>query len=100
MNFSKEIYSKNDSTSKRLELRELSSRKSFSIVQKTDCIATNGVKPLYSGHPQFLKKVPSIRRYPLYRILDFFKVKIIIDKNLTIFYVNCGSLQLHSLKKI
>ena len=59
VNFSKGIYSKNDSTSKRLELRELSSRMSFSIVQKTGCFATNGVKPLYSGHLRFLKKVSS-----------------------------------------
>ena len=40
------------------------------------------------------KKVSAIRRYPLYKILDFFEEKIIIDKNLTIFYVNCDSWQL------
>ena len=40
------------------------------------------------------KKVSPIRRYPLYKILDFFEEKIIIDKNLTIFYVNCDSWQL------
>ena len=35
-----------------------------------------------------------IRGYPLYRVLDIFQEKMFIDKNLTIFYVNCDSLQL------
>ena len=42
----------------------------------------------------------AIRRCPLYRVLDFFKEKIIIGKCLTIFYVNDDSLQLHVLKCI
>ena len=32
--------------------------------------------------------------------MDFFEEKIIIDKNITRFYVNCDSLQLHFLKDI
>ena len=47
------------------------------------------VKPLCSGHLWFLKKVSARRRCPLYRFLNFFEEKIIIDKNLTIFYANC-----------
>ena len=50
------------------------------------------VKPLYSRHPRFLKKTSAIRRYQLYRVLNFFEEKIIIDKNLTVVYVNCDSL--------
>ena len=50
--------------------------------------------------PRFLKKVFAIRKYPLYKILDFFEEKIIIDKNLIIFYVNCDSLKFHFLKNI
>ena len=40
------------------------------------------------------------RRCPLYRFLNFFEEKIIIDKNLTIFYVNCDSLRLHFIENI
>ena len=47
----------------------------------------NTVKPLYSGHLRSLKKVSAIRRYPLYRVLELFEEKIIIEKNLTLFYV-------------
>ena len=57
------------------------------------------VKPLYSRDLRFLKKVSGIRRCLLYRVLNFFEEKIIIDENITIFYVNCDSLQLHFLKK-
>ena len=32
--------------------------------------------------------MPAIRKCPLYRVLDFFEEKIIIDKNLTRYYVN------------
>ena len=53
------------------------------------------VKPLYSGHLRFLKKVSAIMKCPLYTVLDFLEGKSILDKNLTIFYVNCDSLQLH-----
>ena len=43
------------------------------------------VKPLYSEHLLFLKKVTAMRTCPLYRVLDFFEEKIIIDTNLTVF---------------
>ena len=39
-------------------------------------------------------------RCPLYRVLDFLEEKIIIDKILTMFYVNCESLQLNFLKNM
>ena len=42
----------------------------------------------------FPEEMSPIRGYPLYRVLDIFKEKMFIDKNLTIFYVNCDSLQL------
>ena len=58
------------------------------------------VKPLYSGHPRFLKKLSGVRWYQLYRVLSFFEENIIIDKNLTIVYINCDSLQLYFLKNI
>ena len=29
------------------------------------------VKPVYSGHLRFLKKVSAVTRCPLYRVLDF-----------------------------
>lgn len=57
------------------------------------------VRPLYRGHLRFLKKVSAVRRCPRYRVLNFFKNKIILDKNLTMFYVNCDSLELHFSKK-
>ena len=38
--------------------------------------------------------------FAIYRVLDFFEEKIIIDKNLTILNLNCDSLQLHFLKNI
>ena len=66
------------------------------------------VKTLYNGHLRFLKKVSAIRRCPLYRVLDFFEEKFIIDRNLIInrnlisanFHVNCDSLQIHFSKNI
>ena len=50
--------------------------------------------------PTVSKKVSSITRCTLYRVLNFFKEKIIVDKNLTMFYVICDSLQLQFLKAI
>ena len=50
--------------------------------------------------PTVSKKVSSITMCLLYRVLNFFKEKIIVDKNLTIFYVICDSLQLPFLKTI
>ena len=59
------------------------------------------VKPFYSGHLRFLKTISTTRRCPLHsRVFDFFEGKIVIDKNLTIFYINCDSLQLNFLKNI
>ena len=58
------------------------------------------VKPVYSGHLWFLKKVSDIGRCPLYRVLDFFEENTIIDKNITMFYVNCNSSQLYFLNNI
>ena len=42
----------------------------------------------------------SWKKCPLLKSLDFFEEKIIIDKNLTRFYVNCDTWQLHLLKNI
>ena len=61
---------------------------------------TTIVKPLYNGRLRFLEKVSATRTRPLYRVLDFFQEKIIIDKNLTMFYDDCDSLQLHFLQNI
>ena len=53
------------------------------------------VKPVYTRHLWFLKK----KCLP-YSVLDFFEKKIILVKNITIFYVNYDSIQLYFLKNI
>lgn len=49
-------------------------------------LAINTVEPPPGGNLRFLKKVSAIIRCPLYSDSDVFNKKIIIHKNLTIFY--------------
>ena len=47
----------------------------FLVVSLRKIFKLYTVKPPYSGHKRFLKKVPAIRRCPLHRVLDFFEEK-------------------------
>ena len=81
---------------KGIMLLSLNLQQMILFIQKVIYKKVSTVKPLYSGHLRFLKKVSTLRRWQLYRVLDFYEERIIIDKNLSIFYVN--SLQFISEK--